>query len=184
MKDIIDKDKLRKIYLAKRKRIKKKKFKECTLNLRLFEFLKKKKKKSIAGYFSFRGELDITPSINYLKTFQFKISLPFIDKINKPLLFKEWAKNVPLETGRYNIKVPKTNIFSDPEIIIVPLLAFNNKKFRLGYGGGFYDRTIQERKHKIFSIGIGFDEQEAELLPTDIHDQSLDMVLTPSRLII
>lgn len=177
------KNELRKHFFKIRKTIKRKKHKECIVNLRLFEFLKVQKQRTLAGYLAVKGELNIVPVTNYLREFNFNISLPYIEKKNKPLLFKNWNEDEKLEPGMFNIKVPKTNIFSKPDIILVPLLAFNNRKFRLGYGGGFYDRTILDRKKEILSIGIGFDEQESNKLPVEKYDQNLDMIITPNRLI-
>jgi 5-formyltetrahydrofolate cyclo-ligase len=72
-----------------------------------------------------------------------------------------------------------------PRVLIVPLVAFDSNKNRLGYGGGYYDRTISflEKKGEVFKIGVGFDEQEVKNLPFYQYDKKLDVVVTPSRLI-
>ena len=85
----------------------------------------------------------------------------------------------------FNIYVPQSKKESNPDLIIVPMVAFDKSKKRLGYGGGYYDRTIEKfKKNKaILTVGIAFDEQETESIPTDKYDQNLNMIITPSRII-
>ena len=128
--------------------------------------------------------MNIIHLIGHLRALDFKISLPFIYKKDKPLLFKQWGRDTSLEKGIYNIKIPKTKNYVEPDLIIVPLLAFDLKKYRLGYGGGFYDRTIIKNKKKFVSVGVAFDEQETDIIPINKYDQVLDMIITPKKIIV
>lgn len=90
-----------------------------------------------------------------------------------------------MKDGPFGAKVPEVDDYFDPEILIVPLVAFDAKGGRLGYGGGFYDRTLEglRAKRPTLAIGFAFDAQEAEGLPLEPTDQPLDMVVTESRVL-
>ena len=81
---------------------------------------------------------------------------------------------------------PSINVYSTPKILLVPMLAFDKSKNRLGYGGGYYDRTISflEKKNKILKFGVAFDEQEIKKVPTMRFDKKMDLILTPTKIII
>lgn len=80
---------------------------------------------------------------------------------------------------------PENNHFCEPTSIIIPLLGFDINKNRLGYGGGFYDRTIEflEKKKKVLKIGVAFEEQEINTVPSMKYDKKLDLIVTPNRVI-
>ena len=179
-----NKSELRRLFLHRRAELRNKKTKELNLNQKLFNLLKKKKHFSIGGYYPVRSEIDIKKTLQKLTDLNYDISLPVILSKKKSLIFKPWKKNIPLINGEFNIKVPKTKIILKPNFLIVPLLAFSVSRFRLGYGGGFYDRTIHEyNKNNLFTIGVAFDEQESSEIPTESHDKRLNVILTPTRMI-
>ena len=97
---------------------------------------------------------------------------PVINKINSPLLFKEWKADDKLISGKYGIMIP--SIKHNSKILIVPI-AFDKNKDRLGYGGGYYDRTISflEKNSKILKFGAAFDEQEIKKVPTMSFDKKM-----------
>ena len=117
---------------------------------------------------------------------QQKILLPVINKNNSPLLFKEWKSDDKLMPGKYGIMIPSIKLYATPKILIVPMLAFDKNKYRLGYGGGYYDRTISflEKNSNILKFGVAFDEQEIEKVPTMRFDKRMDIILTPTKIII
>ena len=94
--------------------------------------------------------------------------------------FFEWSSKQPLSISKIGIPEPFSKKKVYPDIILVPMLAFDKQKFRLGYGGGFYDRYIQKIKKikKIFTVGIAFSFQEVKKLPTNKFDKKLDFILT------
>jgi 5-formyltetrahydrofolate cyclo-ligase len=85
--------------------------------------------------------------------------------------------------GDFGVAIPQVKNFIDPDVVIVPMLAFDGRGARLGYGGGFYDRTLSALrfKKKITAIGIAFSEQEVEELPIEKNDQFVDCIVTESN---
>jgi 5-formyltetrahydrofolate cyclo-ligase len=111
-----------------------------------------------------------------------RLALPVMQGKGKPLLFRAWRLNDPLEGKLWGIREPLPDAPEvDPEIVLVPLLAFDRHGYRLGYGGGFYDRTLAlaRARHPVIAVGLAYREQEVEAVPHADHDQRLDWVLTP-----
>ena len=100
--------------------------------------------------------------------------------MNKPLLIAEWTPSTEMIEGQFGAKVPVSKHFFDPEVLIVPLVAFDRQGGRLGYGGGFYDRTLEKLKMKkpVLAVGFAYSCQEIEQVPLEMTDQSLDFVIT------
>ena len=144
--------------------------------LKKFNLLKKKK---VGGYFPINYEINCLEILKKLENSGCKISLPITRKGNK-MDFYEWSFKEPLSVGKIGIPEPFTKKKIYPDILLVPLLAFNNQKFRLGYGGGYYDRYIQKIKKikKILIIGIAFSFQEVARLPISKYDKKLDFIFT------
>ena len=177
------KKKLRQRFTKVRELVANRKQKELLINQKLLDYLKEKNK-CLGAYFPIKSEVNIEPSLNKLHDNGNEISLPVVVEKNKPLVFKLWIKNQQLIKGKYNIRIPDNKIVIYPNFLLVPLLAFNDQKYRLGYGGGFYDRTISILNNKdFFSLGIAFDEQETNILFSEKHDRKLNAILTPTRLI-
>ncbi len=141
-----------------------------------FNFLKNKK---IGGYFPINSEIDCLEILKQLEKSGHQISLPITSRESK-MDFFEWSFKDPLAIGRIGIPepIPKKKIY--PDILLVPLVAFNKYKFRLGYGGGYYDRYIEKikKKKKILTIGMAFSFQKVKKLPTNKYDKKLDFIFT------
>ncbi len=148
---------------------------------KFLEFLKKKnfKSKNIGGYYAFNFELEIFNILNLLDKNKYRISLPSISK-NNTMNFFQWVPSDPLKINKYGIPEPinKSKIY--PDILLIPLVAFDNRLNRLGYGGGYYDRYISkfDNRNQIIKIGIGFSFQRVKNLPINRHDKKLDYVIT------
>ena len=144
--------------------------------LKKFNFLKNKK---IGAYFPINYEIDCLEILKQLEKSGYKISLPITRKGNK-MDFFEWSYKEPLLIGKIGIPEPYSKKKVYPDILLVPLVAFNKYKFRLGYGGGYYDRYIQKIKKikKILTIGMAFSFQEVRKLPINEHDKKLDYIFT------
>jgi len=144
--------------------------------LKKFNLLNNKK---IGGYFPINYEIDCLWILKQLENSGYKISLPITRKENQ-MDFFEWSSKQPLSISKIGIPEPFSKKKVYPDIILVPMLAFDKQKFRLGYGGGFYDRYIQKIKKikKIFTVGIAFSFQEVKKLPTNKYDKKLDFILT------
>ena len=125
--------------------------------------------------------------VNSLKIFEieyfqkFETLLPIIGK-NYLMNFFKWKKNDVLLINEYGILEPVKSRIKNPDIILVPLLAFDSKKVRLGYGKGFYDRYLKKNK-KILTVGIAFSFQRHHKLPTNNNDIKLDYILTEKGII-
>lgn len=135
----------------------------------------------IGGYWPLAGELDIRPLLNACHEQGHKLALPCTPRKGKPLTFREWVPLDDLRAGPYGTREPfPEKLEVQPNLVLVPLLAFTQYGERLGYGGGFYDRTLAKLKeaHEVFACGIGYAAQEAATLPTDRFDQRLDGILT------
>ena len=137
------------------------------------------KNKQIGAYFPINYEIDCLEILKQLEKSGHKISLPITKKGNK-MDFFEWSFKEPLLIGKIGIPEPYSKKKVYPEILLVPLVAFNKYKFRLGYGGGYYDRYIQKinKIKKILTIGVAFSFQEVRKLPINEHDKKLDYIFT------
>lgn len=140
------------------------------------------KTKIIAGYSPIRGELDVIPALTELAANGHTACLPVIIQKDAPLIFRAWQPEAPLTQGAYGISTPPASAAQlIPDIILVPLLAFDAAGNRLGYGGGYYDRTIHAlrmRKNAVQIIGVGYSIQQTTQLPAEIYDEKLDYALT------
>ena len=111
--------------------------------------------KNITGYLPVRGEIDSQPLLNALHQKGFTLALPAVVKADTPEMeFRFWTPDVSLIDGAFDIPVPpaKNGILKDPNILLVPLLAFDHDGFRLGYGGGYYDRALEKMRAKNLCI--------------------------------
>ena len=153
---------------------------------KIFQFLKKKdiKNKIIGGYYPYNYEFDILGILKVLEKKKYSVSLPKIDKNNK-MNFFQWSFSDPLSINNYGIPEPINKKKIYPEVLLIPLVAFDNNLNRLGYGGGYYDRYISkiEKVRKIIKIGVGFSFQKIKKLPTNKYDKKLDFVITEKNFI-
>ena len=148
---------------------------------KVFDIIKKEKLnyKNLGGYFPVNFEVD---DLEILKNFErkgFKISLPVIKK-NFQMDFYQWSFTEILKINKYGIPEPETKKMIYPEILLVPLVGFDLKLNRLGYGGGFYDRLIKKlsQKKKILKIGLALSDQKIDKVPVNKYDQKLDYIVT------
>ena len=132
--------------------------------------------------------MDIHPALEALEDRGHSICLPVIQTSTAPLLFKAWKVGSPLQKGHYAIEIPQENSeLCTPDVILVPLVAFDRAGHRLGYGAGYYDRTIENLRNsakKLQLIGVGYSAQMLEHIPAQAHDQKLDMIVTEKESIV
>lgn len=135
----------------------------------------------VAGYWSFRGELDVASALADLSKMGHTLCLPVIEAEDKPLYFRRWKPEEPLEMGRYGIGIPPAGapVFK-PDVLILPLVAFDRRGNRLGYGAGYYDRTLRRLREEkqVMAIGVGYSQQEAPSIPAGVMDERLDLIVT------
>lgn len=133
----------------------------------------------VAGYMPIRSEINPLPAMAEAAAHG-PVGVPVIQGEGQPLEFSRWEPDMPLREGPFGAQVPIVDDFFEPEIVIVPLVAFDAHGGRLGYGGGFYDRTLERLRAEraTLAIGFAFAAQEADALPLESTDQPLDMIVT------
>jgi 5-formyltetrahydrofolate cyclo-ligase len=141
----------------------------------------------IAGYHAIRDELSLLPLLTALHERGKQLYLPCTHRQDKNLTFHAWNPSQPLLMGTFGIAQPAPSSPSIiPELVLLPLLACDAQGVRLGYGGGYYDRTLAaihaQDKHPLL-IGVGYDFQYTPSLPRTSHDVTLHTMLTPERII-
>jgi len=135
--------------------------------------------KIIGGYYPYNYEVDPTEILEKFEKQNYQISLPKIKK-NFQMDFFRWSKNDPLSLNKYGIPEPTSNKIVFPNILLVPLVAFDLNLNRIGYGGGFYDRYIDKIKKnkKIITIGLAYSFQKIKKVPINKYDFKLDHIVT------
>ena len=148
---------------------------------KVFSLIKKNHliKKSIGGYFPVNYEVDDLEILKEFAKKNYQISLPVIKK-NFNMDFYEWSFDDPLKINQYGIPEPNSKKLIYPDLILVPLVAFDNNLNRLGYGGGYYDRVIKKlsKKKEILKIGLAFSIQKINNVPVTRYDKKLDYIIT------
>lgn len=137
----------------------------------------------VSGFLAIGEEINPVPLMRALADAGHSLCLPVLQGKGKPLMFREWTRGQPLVERMWGIREPADSAaVVAPDVLIVPLLAFDAEGWRLGYGGGYYDRTLADfrRTRKVIAIGIAYDEQKVDAVPHLDYDQRLDWVLTPS----
>lgn len=135
----------------------------------------------VSGFYPYQSEIDLLVLLDRLKGEGWTTCLPIVLGAGRPLVFRAWAPGEPTETGAWDIPIPEASARPvEPDVMLVPLLAFDRQGYRLGYGGGFYDRTIEAFRaaKPLVTIGVAFASQEVEKVVRGEHDQPLDWVLT------
>lgn len=152
---------------------------------RLEELNKHPQTLQIAAYWPLENEIDLTPLLWQWAALEgIQLSLPCVTAENSPLVFKPWNGDTPMKTAAYGIQEPDTeNIAPAPHIMLVPTLGFTRTGDRMGYGKGYYDRTLaqlQEQNKEVVTIGIGWatGDLSAHHYTAAEHDQPLHSVLT------
>ena len=131
----------------------------------------------LSGYMPMRTEIDPLPA---MAAHQGTVGVPVIIGKGLPLRFREWTPGARMVEGAFKALIPEEGAWVEPEVLIVPLLAFDARGYRLGYGGGFYDRTLQGLRAKgpVLAVGFAFAAQEVADVPIDATDQRLDAMVT------
>ena len=139
---------------------------------------------NLGGYYPSNFEIDDLEILELLDKKNYKISLPVIKK-NYQMDFFKWSKNDPLKVNKYGIPEPIISKLFYPDILIVPLVGYDNDLNRLGYGGGFYDRYIEkvEKIKKIIKIGLAFSYQKLKHVPINQFDKKLDFIITEKEIL-
>lgn len=135
----------------------------------------------VSGFLPYQTEIDVKPLMARLAGAGCVTCLPVVTGRGEPLVFRAWRPGEPTEAGVWNIPVPPPSAGEVvPDVLLVPMLAFDSAGYRLGYGGGFYDRTLERlrRTGRVIAVGVAYAGQEVHRVPHGPHDQPLDWILT------
>jgi 5-formyltetrahydrofolate cyclo-ligase len=138
---------------------------------------------AVSGFASLPEELNVWPLLRQLHAAGVPLALPVVEGKGRPLVFRAWTPGDAMDKGVWDIPQPNPERpLVEPDILLVPLLAFDAQGRRLGYGGGFYDRTLAglRARKPVVAVGLAYDEQRIDEVPHLDYDQRLDWVLTPS----
>ena len=176
--------KIRSKILKIRKNKSNKEFK--TNSKKFFSFLKSNSYnlKNLGGYYPSNFEIDDLEILKLLGQKNYKVLLPIVKK-NNQMDFCSWSTNDPLKINKYGIPEPISSKILYPDILLVPLVGYDNNLNRLGYGGGFYDRYIEkiEKIKKVVKIGLAFSYQKLKKIQINQYDKKLDFIITEEEIL-
>ena len=150
----------------------------------IMKVLKKEKisGKILGGYYPYNYEIDGMQILQKFEKKNYHICLPKIKK-NNQMDFFHWSTNDPLKINKFGIPEPISNELKKPDILLVPLVAYDKYLNRIGYGGGFYDRYINKikKRKKIITVGLAYSYQEVKKIPINRYDIKLDYIVTEKQ---
>ena len=135
----------------------------------------------IGFYWPFKGEYDPRPLARLLHANGTRLALPVVVEKAKPVIFREWWPGIPMTHGVWNIPIPEAGDPVAPDVLLVPLVGFDRQGYRLGYGGGYYDRTLAALPAKPRAIGVGFELSRITTIHPQPHDVAMDLIVTERR---
>lgn len=136
---------------------------------------------AVSAFWSMGAEIDLRPLLHRLAALGYRCCLPVTVRRGLPLVFRRWTPGSVLVDGGFGTSIPPADApVVVPAVLAVPLLAFDREGYRLGYGGGFYDRTLAELRAngRPLAVGVGFAGQEVDRVPRAVYDQRLDWMVT------
>lgn len=138
---------------------------------------------AISFYWPFRAEPDLRDLMARVATAGGRVALPVVIARAQPMVFRAWRPGEPLESGVWNIPIPPVSAPEVmPDIVIAPLVGFDPSLFRLGYGGGFFDRTLAAMPRRPRVVGVGYDQAAIPTIFPQVHDIPMDAIVTESGL--
>ena len=132
----------------------------------------------IGIYWPFRGEYDPRSIAEYFLQHGATLALPEVTGKNEPLCFREWSPDTPVKSGAYGIAVPLETRIVRLDAVIIPMVGFDRHGYRLGYGSGYFDRTLATYEHQPLTIGVAFELQRIDSVYPQAHDISMHYVVT------
>jgi 5-formyltetrahydrofolate cyclo-ligase len=134
----------------------------------------------VGFYWPFKGEYDPRPLVRTLHANGVVLALPVVVAKAQPLIFRPWWPRAPMTLGVWNIPIPAEGEPVQPDLLLVPVIGFDKAGYRLGYGGGFYDRTLAAMPVRARTIGIGFSGSAMRTIYPQAHDIPMDTIVTDS----
>ncbi len=125
-----------------------------------------------------RAEFDCRPLVRRLMDSGWRSCIPTVVEVSTPMTFRVWTPDSTMTVGRYGIPIPADGATLIPDVVLLPLVAFDARGFRLGYGGGYFDRTLAGLVPRPFAIGVAFEVARVNSIRPQAHDIPLDAVVT------
>ncbi len=135
----------------------------------------------VGFYWPFRAEFDPRPLVERLLAAGQRVALPVVVEPKTPMVFRPWSPGCKMTTGVWDIPIPDTEETVLPDLVMAPLVGFDGARYRLGYGGGYFDRTLAALSPKPFAVGIGFELGRLETVFPQPHDIAMDAVVTEAQ---
>ncbi|HEM47382.1 MAG TPA: 5-formyltetrahydrofolate cyclo-ligase [Alphaproteobacteria bacterium] len=139
--------------------------------------------RTVSAYWPFRGEPDLRAWMESVAERGGRCALPVVVEKGVPLVFRTWRKGEELASGVWNIPVPAGGAEVVPDVVIAPVVGFDRGAWRLGYGGGFFDRTLASLPTRPLAIGVGYAMQEVDTIYPQPHDIPMTVIATEQELI-
>jgi 5-formyltetrahydrofolate cyclo-ligase len=136
----------------------------------------------VGGYWPILGEVDCVPLLERILEAGGATALPVVTGPKRPLRFRPWTPGAAMASGRWDIPHPVEGPAVRPDVLLVPLVGFDAAGHRLGYGGGFYDRTLAALPRRPLTIGLGFEIGRLASLRPEPHDAAMDLIVTEAGL--
>jgi 5-formyltetrahydrofolate cyclo-ligase len=140
--------------------------------------MREKFRGTIGFYWPFRGEVDMLPFMHVLLDDGHPAALPVVVGKGKPLQFRSWTPQSKMTNGVYGIAYPADGEIVEPDTLLIPVVGFDSECYRLGYGGGFYDRTLAATAKNVIKIGVGFESARVHSIYPQVFDVPLNFVVT------
>ncbi len=160
---------------------------QCELFVETFEAeLRRSSIPTVSGYWPMGDEFDVRPLMIRLSELGYVCALPVVVARGEALVFRRWQPGDPLVKAKFGMREPNAQAANTvPDILLTPLLAFDDAGRRLGYGGGFYDLTLRGLRaaRRIIAVGVAYQAQRVDKVPSDDHDERLDWIVTEERAI-
>lgn len=145
----------------------------------LSDHVAERQRATVAFYWPIKDEPDLRPLMPEMQSRGVAVALPLVETRSAPLVFREWTTDTRMERGHWNIPVPPRDAPEmNPDVVLAPLVGWDGQGYRLGYGGGYFDRTLAARSPRPFSIGIGLSSARLSTIFPQPHDIPLDIILT------
>jgi len=150
---------------------------------RVYWLLRSNRTRVAGFYWPFRGEIDVLPLMHRFLAEGGTAALPVVVGRGQPLSFRHWEPGIPMAAGVFGIPYPAESRVVVPDTLVVPVVGYDNCCYRLGYGGGYYDRTLAVAAPKPLSIGIGFASLRLETIVPQRYDVPMDYIVTEAETI-
>jgi 5-formyltetrahydrofolate cyclo-ligase len=137
---------------------------------------------ALGVYWPFRAEFDPRPLVEWAVAAGHTVALPVVVDKKGPLEYRTWRPGEPLVDGVWGIPVPEQRNLVTPATVLAPLVGFDSGCYRLGYGGGYFDRTLAALSPPAFAIGVGFDAQQIDTIHPQSFDVPMDVIVTESKI--